>query len=152
MALRPDHNIISDDIRLFASTVAEKGQFFCYTSGGSGAMMDNSSATASVYLVPSGKIVAGLAYEDVVNIDPTRQHLNYYKNEVLLNSKVHLITRGYVTTNLIHGTPTIGAEAYLSENGYVRTTSSGTVASPRVGRFKSLKDEDGYATISIEIE
>lgn len=152
MAIRPDYRITSDDIRNFCSTTGVRPAFVCYSTAGSGAAMDNASNVVAVLTHPSGGLVAGALFNDVVNVDITRYKLNEYKNEVNINQKVHLITRGEVTTNLIHGTPTAGAPAYLSENGYVRTATSGAAATPQVGKFKTTKDEDGFATITIEIE
>ena len=50
----------------------------------------------------------GLLLNDVVNLDLTRQHINYAKDEVQQGSKVLLLRVGTVTTDQISGSITMG--------------------------------------------
>jgi hypothetical protein len=79
----------------------------------------------------------------------TRQHLNQHQDEVQLGGKVTVMTHGWVVTNKIQVgvTPTVGAKAYFEEAGELTTVRGGDP----VGKFLSIKDEDGYAKVEINI-
>jgi len=86
----------------------------------------------------------------VVNLDLTKQHINFAKDEVQKGNKVLLLRRGWVVTNMISGTPVFGEQAYMGTDGNLVTSSqfsAGTV----VGRFLSTKDADGYCKVDINI-
>ena len=164
MALRPDRNEHLTDLSYFMNETAERGIVVIYDSGGSGAAMDDSSAQvkapAGVGTTVSGTVPAGLLLNDVVNLDLTRQHINFAKDEVQQGSKVLLLRRGWVVTDQISGTPTIGQDAYLTRVGGISATAlegivtDGDVAgpaTPKVGRFLSVKDADGFAKVDINI-
>ena len=51
-------------------------------------------------------------------------------------------------TNLVSGTPTIGAKAYYDNTGHLQ---SQVAVGPQVGRFLSTKDADSYCKIEINI-
>ena len=72
-----------------------------------------------------------------------------HKDEMQVGGKVALLRRGTVVTNLISGSPTIGAAAYYHENGYLTATvvANGT----QVGRWLSVLDADSYAKVEINI-
>jgi hypothetical protein len=53
-----------------------------------------------------------------------------------------------VVTNVVSGTPTIGADAYYGVNGVLTITSTN---STKVGRFLSTLDADGYVKVDINI-
>jgi len=160
MALRPDRNEHLTDLSYFMNETAERGVVVVHDTGGSGAAMDDSSAkvkkpTGTV----SGQSPAGLLLNDVVNLDLTRQHLNYAKDEVQQGSKVLLLRRGTVVTDQVSGTPTIGADAFLCAAGTISATAqngvtlnaNGGTATPKVGKFLSIKDADGFAKVDINI-
>ena len=162
MALRPDRNEHLTDLSYFMNETAERGVDVIHDTGGSGAAMDDSSAkvkkptSASV----SGTNPAGLLLNDVVSLDLTRQHLNYAKDEVQQGSKVLLLRRGTVVTDQISGTPTIGADAFIcsagtisatAQNGVADLDAGGKPATPKVGKFLSTKDADGFAKVEINI-
>jgi hypothetical protein len=122
--------------------------------GASGAAMDNSKALVRT---PTGTVgadfqkPAGLLLNDVVNLDLTRQHINYHKDEVQKGSKVLLLKRGTVVTNCVSGTPTaanIGASLYFNEDGFLTVSSTSSTV---VGRLLSIKDADGYAKVDIDV-
>ena len=90
---------------------------------------------------------------DVVNIDLTRQHINYNKDEVQQGGKVLLLRRGTVVTDKISGTPVIGEQVHfaIGAKGGFLTTASEDSTSDQVGRWLSTKDSDGYAKCEINI-
>ena len=53
---------------------------------------------------------------------------------------------------MIDGTPATMGTAYLSGSGYIRTTNGGNdINLPQVGKFLSVKDEDGYCKVYIDL-
>lgn len=150
MALKPDRVEHLTDLSYFMNETASRGIVVVHDTGGSGAAMDDSAALVKVPSAGvSGTKPAGLLLNDVVNLDLTRQHLNYHKNEVQKGGKVLLLRRGTVVTNAVSGTPTVGADAYYNVAGEL--TATAVANSTKVGRFLSLKDADGYAKIEINI-
>ena len=92
---------------------------------------------------------------DVVNKDLTRTHLNQHKDEVQKGGKVTLLTRGWVVTSNVEGTPKAGDLAFASPftagsicNGTTFAAQSGELA---IGRFMSRKDADGYAKVYVNL-
>ena len=153
MALRPDRNEHLTDLSFFMNETAERGLVVIHDTGGSGAAMDDSSALVKVQGGGgdgvSGTNPAGLLLNDVVNLDLTRQHINYAKDEVQKGSKVLLLRRGTVVTNQISGTPTIGQVANYDTAGAL---TAGAIANgTKIGRWLSVKDADGYAKVEINI-
>lgn len=150
MALKPDRVEHLTDLSFFMNETADRGIVVVHDTGGSGAAMDDSAAKVKIPAgTVSGTKPAGLLLNDVVNIDLTRQHLNYHKNEVQKGGKVLLLRRGTVVTNEVSGTPTVGADAYYNVAGEL--TATAVANSTKVGRFLSLKDADGYAKVEINI-
>ena len=148
MALKGDRNVLETDISFFINVTAEKGQLICVSTQGSGAAMDHAEQLATT---SSGtNVPLGIILNDVVDIDQTRQHINWHKDEVQKGGKCTILTKGTVVTDQITGTPTAGMIAYLNANGTVGAqTLSGT--STAVGRFLSTKDADGYAKVAINL-
>jgi len=150
MALRPDRVEFFTDLSYFMNETSERGIIVVHDTGGSGAAMDDSAATVKIPSAGvSGTNPAGLLLCDVVNLDLTRQHINFAKDEMQQGGKVLLLRRGWVVTDQVSGTPTIGADAYYNLNGAVSATDPGN--STKVGRFLSIKDADGYAKVDINI-
>ena len=91
----------------------------------------------------------------MVNIDQTRQHINFHKNEVQKGGKVTVLKQGYVVTSTVYPgvTPTAGDIAYVSHSGYITNTkAAGSVnAGQAIGRFLSNKDEDGYWKVEVNL-
>jgi len=151
MALRPDRNEHLTDLSFFMNETAERGIIVVHSTGGSGAAMDDSNAKViAPATTVSGKNPAGLLLNDVVNLDLTRQHINFHKDEVQQGNKVLLLRRGTVVTDQISGTPTVGAKAYFVVGGTISASNQDSV-STQVGRFLSVKDADGYAKVEINI-
>lgn len=156
MALKGDRYEIQTDISFFMNEVAERGGVVTINGTPSGAAMDAANNIATYVANPSGKVPMGILLNDMVNIDLTRQHLNWYKNEVQKGGKVTVLKKGYVVTNKIStsGTPVAGDYAYLADSGLISTSARALVldggAQP-IGRFLTAKDTDGYAKVEINL-
>jgi len=156
MALKGDRYEGVTDVSFFMNdTSANKGGIVCLSTGGSGVALDQSNALVTYEATASGNIPIGLLLNDMVDIDQTRQHINFHKNEVQKGGKVTLLTQGWVVTNMIGGeSPTAGAPAYLGATGFVTATQSatgGNAANPPVGRYLSSSDEDGYVKLEVHL-
>jgi len=177
MALKPDRSYTNEstDISFFMNETGEKGEVLVFSTGGSGAAMDDANAVVTTpNASPSGQN----------DIDLTRQHINWHKDEVQLGGKVTLLRHGVIVTNVIdtgagissqgitNPKPNIavGIPAYVGRGAI---TSGGTAqgwltTGPpldergelgrfdvevryRVGTFLSTRDEDGYAKVEINL-
>ena len=149
MALKSDRVEAYTDISYFCNdTSAERGVVAVHSTGGSGVAMDDSLAVVTTVIAnPSGQLPAGLLLNDVVNLDLTRQHINWHKDEVQTGSKVTLLRQGQVTTNMVVSgvAPSVGQDAYFGVNGKLTnvSTAGATSSGVKVGRFLSVKDTDG---------
>tara|TARA_Y100001938_G_scaffold34535_1_gene47449 strand:+ start:107 stop:598 length:492 start_codon:yes stop_codon:yes gene_type:complete len=158
MALKADRYEESTDISFFSSATGVKGEVVCLDAaalaGASGAAMDQGENTVSPQAAAETDIPVGIILNDVVDKDLTRTHLNQYKDEVQKGGKVTVMTRGWVVTDQVDGTPKAGDPAYASETqGHVSTTAKNAVASGNlaIGRFMSRKDADGYAKVYVNL-
>ena len=151
MALKSDRIEKYTDISFFMDTTGERGGVVVHGTSGSGVSMDDGNA---VVMYPTGVVSgtkpAGLLLNDVVDIDLTRQHINWYRDEVQVGGKVTLLRHGQVTTNMVANgvTPTAGVDAYYDSVGKLTTVSTN---STKVGRFLGSKDADGYVKVDINI-
>lgn len=152
MALKPDRVELLTNISFFMNTTAERGGVASVvtSTSGVGVSMDDANAVVSYAAVGSGSKPVGVLLNDVVNLDLTRQHINWHKDEMQVGGKVTLLRNGEVTTNmLVPGTtPSPGADAYVGNSGLFNTTAAGGV---KVGQFLSAKDSDGYAKVSVNL-
>lgn len=148
MALKPDRIEHLTDISFFMNTTAERGGVVSFVTGGVGAAMDDADAVVE-YAVANTGAPAGVLLNDVVNLDLTRQHINWHKDEVQVGGKVTLLRVGQVTTDLVDGTPYAGDAAYVGPSGLISTSSSGAT---KIGTFLSSVDSDGYAKVSVNIQ
>jgi hypothetical protein len=158
MALKSDRYEFQTDVSFFMNEIAERGGVVVLpsTSTPSGAAMDSSVNVVSYAANPSGLAPIGVLLNDMVNLDLTRQHINWHKDEIQKGGKVTILRKGYVVTNRIHpsGTVVAGSKAYIADSGQfsllARATflDSGTTA---IGRFLTAKDADGYAKIEINL-
>ncbi|MFQ3578580.1 MAG: hypothetical protein SNJ71_00385 [Bacteroidales bacterium] len=148
--------MIYDDITHFCDRVAERGVIVVYDgSGRSGSFggLDNTDAKVTVPGTGSvaGLVPAGMLLVDVVDIDESRFHINFHKDEVRVNSKVLLMKKGWVWTNKVKSgdVPFAGAPAYLAPLGEL--TTSNTSSPPRVGTFRGRRGANGYVMVEIDI-
>ena len=150
MALRPDRNEVVTDISFFMNEAAERGLVVTASTQGSGAAMDDSSAAVKVAV--SGEKPVGLLLNDVVDLDLTRQHINYAKDEVQKGGKVAVLRVGTVVTDQISGAITMGEPAHFTNVGLLTSeTVQNDAASTSIGRWLSKKDADGFAKVAINI-
>lgn len=152
MALKPDRIELLTDISFFMSTTAERGGVVSAVTSttGVGVSMDDANAVVAYAAVASGAKPVGVLLNDVVNLDLTRQHINWHKDEVQVGGKVTLLRNGQVTTNMLVAgiTPSAGTDAYVGASGLIGTSSTNAV---KVGQFLSGKDTDGYAKVSVNL-
>lgn len=149
MALKGDRHEFDTDISYFMNETASRGVVVSVSTQGSGAAMDDSSALATVDADASGSIALGVLLNDMVDLDLLRQHVNQHKDEVQKGGKVTILTKGFVVTDQISGTPSAGDTAYLADSGKISGTQE--TGAPQIGRFLSTKDADGYAKVSINL-
>jgi len=152
MALRPDRDEHLTDLSFFMNETAERGILVVASSQGSGAAMDDSSAAVKIGAV--GAIATddpvGVLLNDVVNLDLTRQHINFAKDEMQQGGKVLLLRIGTVVTDQISGAITLGDPAHFMGAGQLCSATANS-NSPVIGRWLSKKDADGYAKVAINI-
>ena len=149
MALRPTRNEFLTDLSFFMNETSERGVMCVASTQGSGAAMDQSQAAVKVASALSDKPV-GLLLNDMVNLDLTRQHINYDQDEMQKGGKVLLLRAGFVVTDQISGSITLGEAAHFVPGGsFCSATASSHSA--QVGRWLSKKDSDGYAKLQINI-
>jgi hypothetical protein len=141
----------SHDLRHFMNEVAERGGIAVFSTAGSGDSMDNAAQVATYAAAPSGKKPVGLLKCDVVDKDLTQTHLDYFKDEVQVGSKVVLAERGdFLTDMIVPGhVPSGGMTAYVGASGLLSVVNYGGNAT--VGYFKTKKDADGFATVHINL-
>jgi hypothetical protein len=150
MALKPDRVEAYTDISFFMNETGERGGVVVHLTAGSGSAMDDGSAVVEYAADQSGTNPAGLLLNDVVDLDLTRQHINFHKDEVQKGNKVTLLRQGFVVTDMIVSgvSPTAGEPAYYGADGKLTNVSTNSV---QVGRWLSAKDVDGYAKVDINI-
>jgi hypothetical protein len=150
MALKPDRVEVLTDVSFFMNTTAARGGVVSVVTAGSGVSMDDSSAVVAYAATVSGSKPIGILLNDVVNLDLTRQHINWYKDEVQQGGKVTVLRQGQVTTDRIvaAATPSAGDDAYVGVSGLIGTSSTNSV---KIGQFLSAKDADGYAKVSVNL-
>jgi len=163
MAMRPERKVLMSEVRYVAATGAgnaEGGDMLCRSANGSGALLNGSlngvrpSVTRAAN--PSGQIPVGALVGGVLDpsFDETINIRNWNKQLQKVGEPVELISKGWFTTNSYVGSPTAGANAYLSSSGKYTPTvhaTGGLVATPLVGQFDSAPDEDGYVQITVEL-
>jgi hypothetical protein len=152
MALKPDRIELLTDVSFFMASTAERGGVVSVVTAtsGVGVSMDDGNAVVAYAAVASGAKPVGVLLNDVVNLDLTRQHINWHKDETQVGGKVTLLRVGQVTTNMLVAgtTPSAGADAYVGVSGLIGTSSTNAV---KVGQFLSAKDTDGYAKVSVNL-
>jgi len=156
MALKADRYEESTDISFFYTAgTADRGGVVCLDLlSASGAAMDQGDNTVVETAASATDVPVGILLNDVVNKDLTRTHLNQYKDEVQQGGKVTVLTRGWVVTNRVTGSPSAGDLAYASETaGEISSVAANATASGNlaIGRFMSAPDADGYAKVYVNL-
>ena len=158
MALKADRYEESTDISFFYNEgTATRGGVVILADLGlaSGAALDQGENLVKYDTTVATSVPVGILLNDVVNKDLTRTHLNQHKDEVQKGGKVTVMTRGWVVTNNIEGTPVAGELAFASPftagaicNKTTFVAQSGELA---IGRFMSRADGDGYAKVYVNL-
>jgi len=157
MALLGDRYEIIQEIAFFMDQVAERGGCVTQLTAGSGAALDQAVHAVSYAANPSGYTPMGILLNDVVDLDLTRQHINFHKNETQKGGKVTILREGWVVTNMVYPgiTPALQDPCYVSLSGYLSNTAesdaSSAGASKAIGRFESTKDEDGFCKVYVKL-
>jgi len=160
MALKLDRYEESTDISFFYNEgTATRGGVVVLdaaaVAGASGAALDQGENLVKYAAATATSVPVGILLNDVVNKDLTRTHLNQFKDEVQKGGKVTVLTRGWVVTSNVEGSPKAGDLAFASStsagsicNGTTFAAQSGELA---IGRFMSSKDADGYAKVYVNL-
>ena len=154
MALKADRHELDVDISFFMNETGEKGQIVVVSTGGSGAAMDQGQALVTIAAATATNVPIGVLLNDMVDLDLTRQHINFHKDEVQKGGKVSILKKGYVVTDQIEGTPTAGALAFMDDADTGKFAVAASVDDTEytaVGRFMSTKDEDGYCKVEVNL-
>ena len=156
MALKADRHELDVDISFFMNETAERGLVVCMSTAGSGAAMDQAGALVSIQGATGSVIPVGVLLNDVVDLDLTRQHINWHKDEVQKGGKVSILKKGYIVTDQVAltGSFVAGALAFLddADTGYIVNAAhvdDGEYTA--IGRFMSDADEDGYYKIEVNL-
>jgi hypothetical protein len=157
MALKGSrHEAIETNLYRMNET-AEAGIGVWLSTGGSGIGLDSVAQLATGNGTPvSGTRFLGMLMCDVVNIDQTKQHINWHKDEVQQGSPVRILRDGWAVTNRIYPgvDPAAGDSAYISHSGFFTNSdpiTDDTETDYHVGFFETSEDEDGYATIYVKL-
>ena len=153
MALKQDRHELQTDLHFFMNEAGNRGGIVCVSTGGSGQALDQGVSLCTYKATGSGGKPLGFLLNDMVDIDQTRQHINFRRDEVVKGGKVTILRKGYVLTDQITSgvSPAAGDWAYLGNAGQVTNVNTGAAASPQIGQFLSGKDADGYATVSVNL-
>ncbi len=156
MALRADRQIDAVNTDYFMNEVAQRGSFPVIKTAGSGISMDNVKSVCTIAANSSGNQPLGCLMEDVVSIDLTRYPINWHKDQANSGDKVCLLTKGWIVTDQVTGTPTAGTDAVLSSSGTVAGSALGLstyngAANPKVGRFRTGLDQAGFAKVYVDL-
>jgi len=158
MALKADRYEESTDVSFFYNAgTATRGGVVCLADLGlaSGAALDQGENLVSYQQVTAATAIpVGILLNDVVNKDLTRTHVNHHKDEVQKGGKVTVMTRGWVVTSNVTGTPTAGALAYpdSATAGNIKAGAvDPSVSGQAIGRWMSRKDADGYAKLYVNL-
>ncbi len=155
MALKGDRQIDHVSIRYFLDEVSEKGNVLVVSTAGSGIALDNSANLATVAGNSSGNRPLGILLNEFVNVDQTRQPVNWHKDQSQQGDKCSILTKGWVVTDRVTGAINAGDHAILSSSGTVAALAPGAAwneaANPKIGRFRTGLDHNGFATLYVDL-
>jgi len=157
MSLKADRHEADTDISYFynVGTATRGGVVVLDAVNASGASMDQAGNKVKYAVAVVTDVPVGILLNDVVNKDLTRTHLNQYKDEVQKGGKVTVMTKGYILTNNVTGSPAPGSRAYACDTtaGNIAGTAPNALGSGQliIGRFMTNKDSDGYAKVAINL-
>lgn len=152
MALKGPRNPIDETMVYRMNETASAGIGVWLSTGGSGIGWDSSVQLATAAGTPTSGTARqlGMLMCDVVNIDQTKQHINWHKDEVQQGNPVRIMRQGWAITDRIYPgvSPSAGDVAYVYHSGYY-TNVNNADDNTQIGFFETSKDEDGYATVYV---
>lgn len=158
MALKGPRHELQTDQSTICNDVVEQGQILSYQDNGpygSGINLDSPNNLSELFgTLSSGTeyVPYGLSLTNIVNIDTTRQHVNYHKDEVTTGGHPTVLKQGWVVTDKVVAScvPLTGQKAYMAHSGLLSNNSNNGVH-PLVGRFEGSKDPDGFVKVTIHL-
>lgn len=153
MALKPDNDILAYESRYYMNETASPGVIVCVGSTtASGSQMDHTNHVATVKANSDGASPIGMLIDEVVDVDQTRTPANWHKRQTVKGNKVSIVTKGWLTTDKTVAA-TAGKRAVLASSGFItnETVSGSVVIQPIVGRFRTSRDEAGFASVFIDL-
>lgn len=157
MALRPWRRVEATTIEYTVAAATERGGVLVASSG--------QAAAYNTSITPSSVVPIGVLLEDIESMN-FMTHPQYYQRNVSdLGSKVGILTKGEVETDMLDTLAEnhidAGKKAYLANSGLITTEefAPGVVGSnPEqgtsgvyIGRFLSTVDSDGFAKVRIDL-
>jgi hypothetical protein len=148
--LKADRNLTQWVFNYKAGAAATMGGLVSSTTSASG-VGANGPGTASYVANPSGAFVLGVLLDDVEVLDPKLDR-NPFREVVGVGDQVSIGSEGWVVTDMVYPgvSPTAGQAAFLGQSGYFTNVQTPAQA-PKVGRFETSKDEDGFVKVSLNI-
>jgi len=146
MALSPRRQQVWTEVHFALAVASERGAIASHTS---------TAGQATTLANPTGVGTApiGMLLDDVESMNFDRH--GEYRNRMVVDvgSVVGLGAKGDYETNLIVGTPTPGAPAYLAASGYVSPTqlTDGITPAPQVGKFRTGLNANGFALVHVDL-
>jgi len=155
MSLKMDRQVDAVELGYFLNETASRGVVVSAPShGASGIAMEDTLSIATVAANSSGAKPLGILGQDVVNLDLTRTNVNWHKDQAQKGDKVTIFTKGWFVTDQTFGTCTAGEEAVLASSGAVTNKAASghdEEVNPTVGRFRTSKDQAGFAKLYIDL-
>jgi len=157
MALREWRRVESTTIEYIVESATERGGVLSATSG--------LIAAYDTSVTPSSIVPVGILLEDIEAQNYMTHPQRYQRNVSDLGSKVGILTKGEVETDMLEPAAEAhidaGQKAYLTESGYltIEALAPGVVAADPmhgtsgvlVGRFISTVDSAGFARVRIDL-
>lgn len=156
MALKGDRHELMVDLSSICNDVCVKGDALFWTNGlsPSGSALDDANNIVTLLTSsPSGRKIAGISLVNTVNIDTTRQHVNFHKDEVVIGSHVTILRQGWVVTDRIvaSAAPVAGDKVYASYSGLLSNTVLGGGNVGPIGEWMHTKRSEGVARSTIHL-
>lgn len=155
MALLADRQVDAVELGYYLNELAVKGQILSVKTYGSGVAMDSVKNVATVAANSSGNAPLGMLLNDFVAVDLTRFPINWHKDQSVSGDKASIMTKGWAVTDQVTGSPAAGNYAVLTSSGQVMPVALGAAwneaANPKVGRFRSTVDANGFAKLYIDL-
>ena len=153
-----DRQVDAVEISYFLNAVAEKGVILSASNGGSGVAMEDTYNTAAVVANSSGCRPLGMLLTEFVNVDLTRQSINWHKDQAQIGDKAAIMTKGWAVTDKVVGAPLAGDYAALGSSGTIIPITPALfvagwnkAANPIIGRFRTKVNEDGFARVYVDL-